>query len=229
MSDTAEALTPTDDTTENLTNQTYSRLLRLILEGDMPQGTILRERALATRLGVSRTPLREALQRLEGERWLVRPIKGILAVASISADELMDVLHVRKLLESEAAGLAAGRLPAAEIDELRKRISDLQSRNRVSRIEDDDLDDVFHSAIGQAAGNKTLARVIFDMRSRTRIAAIRHWPERVAIVCAEHLAILDAIAAGDARRASQAMSAHVESARQHVLHTLERTGVAGAT
>ena len=76
---------------------------------------------LALRLGVSRTPLREAMHRLEGERMLERKSNNRLFVRQVTLQELMEGLYIRRMLESDAAARAAGNVPAEKLADLRKR------------------------------------------------------------------------------------------------------------
>ena len=102
--------------TKGLGNQIYDALVTLILSRELKQGEEIRERALALRLNVSRTPLREAMHRLEGERVLERNSNNRLYVRLVSTQEIMEILYVRRMLESDAAARSAGRIPADKLD-----------------------------------------------------------------------------------------------------------------
>ncbi len=186
----------------------------------LPPDTAVAERRLAGDLGVSRTPLREALRRLEGEGWLARRSDGTLAVRRLDVEEMLEVLQVRRLLEPEAAAAAAGTVPASEIEALRKRVQRLLAGGDPLDPERAALDHALHRAIGAACGNNTLAATIADLRRRTVLFATRRVPERLEPVCAEHLAILDALALGDAAAARAAMTTHVQNSRVALLRRL---------
>src|SRR6056297_250503 len=87
----------------------------MILRGELPSGTQLQERAFAEKLGVSRTPVREAIARLMNEGLVIRAHRGVPTVNRISISEVMEILHVRRLLECEAAKQAASVTSDPEI------------------------------------------------------------------------------------------------------------------
>src|SRR5689334_11720090 len=90
----------------SVTERTYDALLDLVLSGELSPGDVLEERKLAAALAVSRTPLRNAMSRLLGEGIVARLSNGITVVRETGAAEFLELLHVRRLLEGEAAALA---------------------------------------------------------------------------------------------------------------------------
>ena len=106
---------------KSLRDQAYERLLDMMLAGELGAGDILQERRLAEALAISRTPVREALSRLESDGLVTRLRGRLLTVRQFTAAEFMDALNVRKLLELEAASLAAGRVSADRARGLRRR------------------------------------------------------------------------------------------------------------
>jgi DNA-binding GntR family transcriptional regulator len=194
-------------------SQAYDQLVEMLLSRRLEPDDIVQERRLATELGVSRTPLREAMHRLEGEGLLARRSDGALAVPRLDAEETLEVLSVRRLLEVEAAGAAAGHVPPAVLEALRRRVTALAASGDPSSPERLMLDLELHRAIGDACGNRCLARMIADLRRRTQLFATRRTPERLEPICAEHLAILDALASGDAAASQAAMAAHIDATR----------------
>jgi DNA-binding GntR family transcriptional regulator len=197
----------------------YGRLIGMLENRRLAADATIAERRLAAELGVSRTPLREALRRLEGEGWLGRRSDGSLAVRSLDVEEMLEVLQVRRLLESEATGAAAGRVPSALIAELRARVAQLLASGDPLHPERAVLDQMLHRAIGDACGNRTLDAMIADLRRRTVLFS-RCLPERLGPVCAEHIAILDALESGDADAARAAMATHVDNTRAGLLRRL---------
>ncbi len=200
--------------------QAYEALVDMLLSRRLEPDAVVQERRLAAELGVSRTPLREAMHRLEGEGLLGRRSDGALVVPRLDAEETLEVLSVRRLLEVEAAGGAAGRLPAVTLEGLRARLEALAASNDPASPERLALDLDLHRAIGEACGNRCLARMIADLRRRTQLFATRRTPERLEPICAEHLAILDALAAGDAAGARAAMAVHIDATREGILQRL---------
>jgi DNA-binding GntR family transcriptional regulator len=205
---------------KSTTGATYEALLDRILRKALLPGTLLQERRLAEALGVSRTPLREALSRLEGEGLVVRQPGRALMVKPITINDYLDALDVRRLLEPEAAARSIGRLPAAETDVLREQIQMLLADPTPSPARHWAVDDAVHEAIAAAGGSDLMAGIIRNLRRRTRIFNLTRMPDRFAPGCHEHLAILNAIAAGDAAGAREAMSAHLANVKTSIIQKL---------
>ena len=204
--------------TQKLSVVAYGALLDMILRGAVPAGELVTERQIAARLGMSRTPVREAVRRLEGEGTLERQRSGALVVRPYSMEEFLHALAVRRLLEGEAARLAAGRISCELLDAARERIARLRVDGLGESARQDDRD--FHAAIAAASGNPVLATAISDLRRRTAMFRLGRLPERIDQVCDEHLTIVDALASGDAEAARAAMQTHVDNVRAHLLQRL---------
>ena len=201
-----------------LSTVAYGAVLEMILRGTIAAGELVTERQIATRLGMSRTPVREAIRRLEGEGTLERQRSGALVVRPYSMEEFLHALAVRRLLEGEAARLAAGKISLEVAVALRERIARLRTEGLGEAARQDDRD--FHAAIARASGNPVLATSIADLRKRTAMFRLGRLPERIDQVCDEHLAILDALASGDGDAARAAMQAHIDNVRAHLLQRL---------
>jgi DNA-binding GntR family transcriptional regulator len=196
----------------------YGALLEMILTGTIAPGEPVTERLIAVRLGMSRTPVREAVRRLEGEGTLERQRGGALVVRPYSMETFLHALAVRRLLEGEAARLAAGRIDPTIIAEARQRIARLRAEGLGDVARQDDRD--FHAAIAAASGNPVLAAAIGDLRKRTAMFRLGRLPERVDQVCDEHLAIVEALESGDGEAARAAMHFHIENVRAFLLQRL---------
>lgn len=196
----------------------YLALLDMILRGTLAAGELVTERQIAVRLGMSRTPVREAVRRLEGEGTLERQRSGALVVRPYSMEEFLHALAVRRLLEGEAARLAAGKIGPQMLDAARERMERLRTSGLSESGRQDDRD--FHAAIAAASGNPVLAAAIGDLRKRTAMFRLGRLPERIDQVCDEHLAIVDALASGDGEAARAAMQAHLDNVRTHLLRRL---------
>jgi len=199
----------------------YDQLLDMLLSRRLEPDDVVQERRLAAELGLSRTPLREAMHRLEGEGMLARRSDGALVVPRLDVEETLEVLSVRRLLEVEAAGAAAGRIPKRVIEALRRRIQALLAAEDPSSPERLLLDLDLHRAIGEASGNRCLARMIADLRRRTQLFATRRTPERLEPICAEHLAILAALEVAEPEAARRAMADHIDATRAGIIVRLE--------
>lgn len=204
----------------NLTGIAYNSVMGMILSRELPGGTVIQERKLAESLGISRTPMREALGRLEGEGLLVRLTERLLSVRVVALDEYLQALHVRRLLESEAITLAAPKMKRGQVQKLRDEVVALANDPEPSTSTHWKIDDDLHNAIADACGNAVMARVIRDLRLVTQLFEIQTIPTRIRPGCEEHLAILDAIAAGDAAKARKAMKFHLDRVRAGVMDDL---------
>lgn len=202
----------------------YRELRFRILEGRLAPGTTLLETEVATLLSLSRTPIREALIRLEEEGLVtIRPRHGI-TVCALSLDDLAEIYEVFSALEVKAAVLAARRgLPAEMAEHMRRLLGGMEQATRQDNIERwSRLDDEFHSAITGAAGNDRLQSTLrryWDQQYRARliIGPFRPKPTRSD---EEHRAIFDAIAAGDEATAHRLMHQHRARADAQTLELL---------
>lgn len=197
----------------------YEQLRSMLLSGGIGGGQVIQERRLAERLGLSRTPVREALGRLEGEGLLRRDGRLLFSV-SVSVPEVMEILAVRRLLEADAARAATAQMPPAQIQSIRAAILGMADPNAVTDDEHWANDDLLHLSIARASGNGLLLRLIRDLRQRTRMFGLRRIPGRFGAGKDEHLAVLDAIEAGDAEMAAARMQLHIDQARAAILMAL---------
>lgn len=195
-----------------LHDEVTERLRDMIVEGRLTPGARVNEAALCEQLGVSRTPLREALKILAAEGLVdLLPRRGA-RVAGLSATELGELFEVLSGLERTAAELAALRASEADLarlEELQARIEQHHdARNRHDYAHDNHA---LHETIVALAGNAVLKEVHARLMTRVRRARYmallsqERWDESVA----EHAAILAALAARDARRAGELMHRHV--------------------
>lgn len=201
-----------------LSTVAYGAVLDMILRGSIAAGELVTERQIATRLGMSRTPVREAVRRLEGEGTLERQRDGSLVVRPYSMEDFLHALAVRRLLEGEAARLAAGKVSREVLAAARDRIARLRSEGLADAARQGDRD--FHAAVAEASGNPVLATAISDLRKRTAMFRLGRLPERIDQVCDEHLTIVEALASGDGEAARTAMQSHIDNVRAHLLQRL---------
>jgi DNA-binding GntR family transcriptional regulator len=208
------ALNATD---RSLREQAYERLLDMLLSGKLLGGSPLQERRLADTLKISRTPVREALRQLETEGLVMRQMGRLMTVLQISVQDYIEILNIRKLLEVETAGLAAGRISKTTADAMRKAVRDLMEDESPSASRHWQVDDLVHYTIAEAAGNKLLTTMIRDLRRRTHIFNTRRIPDRRRPGALEHLALIDAVAAGDAQKAQTLMAEHIENVKSSII------------
>jgi DNA-binding GntR family transcriptional regulator len=209
-------VTPQRLDVESVVDRVYAVLRARILAGELEPGRRLRQEALAEQLGVSRTPLREALRRLSSEGLVeIRPHHGA-AVAPFSADDMAAAFMARLLLEPPAARLAAEARQPTDLARMREAIA--AHRRRGASIEElFGANRAFHVAVTGASGNPFLLRFAeqmwaaalgFPIYSRQAEPAAR-----VLADAAEHEQIADAVEAGDGDAAEALMHAHIDAAR----------------
>ncbi|MEU6056736.1 GntR family transcriptional regulator [Streptomyces sp. NPDC047097] len=194
----------------------YSHVKQAVLDRRYQGGTLLTEGELAEAVGVSRTPVREALLKLEMEGLLkLYPKKGALVLA-VSAQEIADVVETRLLVEEFAVRKA---VPAPA--RLLERLEELLAEQR-REAEGGDLaavavaDRAFHAEIVRHAGNEILSRLYDQLRDRQLrmgVAVMEAHPDRVAKNIAEHAEILAALRGGDADGAARSVNRHVSRVR----------------
>jgi DNA-binding GntR family transcriptional regulator len=215
----ATATAPPDT---NLALVAYARLRGMLLRGELAAGQPVQERRLAELLGLSRTPVRDALGRLEGERLLARNA-GLLVVTTITLHEIADILAIRRLLEGDAARQAARHMRAAQILPIRDAILCMDDCGSITDEAHWALDDMLHLGIAGASGNLELRRLVGELRQRTRMFGLHRIPARFGSGRQEHLAILDAIEARAPDEAQARMQHHIDQARDAILATLQRS------
>jgi DNA-binding GntR family transcriptional regulator len=193
----------------------YEALLELITRGALRPGQHLVESELAERLGVSRQPVREALQRLSNERWVdLRPTQGAF-VHQPTVAEADQLMAVRALLEAEAARLAAANAADGSIERLRELW-----REGVAALAADDIDAVvaanaaLHARVMELAANDVLAELAAQVSRRVRWYYTPVARQRGEQSWEEHAALIEAIAAHDQDLAARVMREHTEQTRR---------------
>lgn len=201
----------------------FNTLREAIITGDLAPGERLMEIALADRLGVSRTPVREAIRKLELEGLVVMvPRKGA-HVASINEKNLQDVIEIRMVLEEFAIGLACERITDAELLEL-KQIHD-EFITCVGKGDPRTIaqkDETFHDAIFRATDNNRLISIIGNLREqfyRYRMEYVKDIENHEDLI-RDHHDLLEAIIGHDGDRASRLMHDHIEKQKNAVMNSI---------
>ena len=218
--DEADAEMIPTEAEESLSERAHRALMAMILSGELAPTEVITERQIALQLGISRTPLREAIRRLEGARLLERQRSGTLVVRALPIEEYLSILDVRRVLEGEAARLAAGQIPPEEIARLRQRAETVLALPEDAPMPTASEDEDLHILIADAAGNPVLEEMILGLRTRTSMFRFGRFPSRRRIVMREHLAILEALAAGDPQAAREAMEHHIDQVRATIIARL---------
>lgn len=204
----------------NLTNQVYEQLIEILIRGELKPGDVIVERRMAERLNASRTPVREALGRLEAEGLVYKqPSRGV-TVSPFSTEAFVELLNVRQVLEAEAARLAAGRLRPDRIASIRAALEEIRDKENPSLSEIWAADDLLHGEIAEASGNQLLADMIRDLRRRTHVFNAYRNPSRATYGFEENSALLSAVEDGDAEKARAAMSKHIETVKIAIIDRL---------
>ena len=198
----------------------YQSLRADIISHRLMPGQAIREDELADRLGVSRTPVREMLRRLEHED-LVRvvPNKGVF-VSELTDKDIEEVLEIRLALETAAARSAATKLTAEQTKELKDIRKQLDTAVKLKdSVLSFEADTRLHGLILQAAGNKRAHRIINNLMGQIhRIRFISgHKPGRIDTTVKEHKEIVQALLNGDPDGAEKAMRKHLDSTREILL------------
>ncbi|MGW3950593.1 GntR family transcriptional regulator [Streptomyces sp. NPDC004752] len=184
-----------------------------IVAGVHARGSRLTEEILARRYGVSRVPVREALRTLEAEGFVVTRRHAGACVAEPTAHEAADLLEMRLLLEPLGAFRAAQRRTEAHLKVLRGLVR--LERERAGRGNSEDLralDGWFHETLAQASGSHALISMLSQLRHKIAWMYAAESPTGPVESWAEHGAVVEAVARGDAERARAVMALHTERA-----------------
>ena len=196
-----------------------------IIDGTFSPGERLMEIQLADEMGVSRTPVREAIRKLELEGFVVMIPRRGTYVADISIKDITEIYEIRISLDVLAAGLAAERITDEELATLNGYLVEISKHvpgmNMDKIVE---LDSAFHDVLYHASRNERLESIINNLREQ--LTGIRgrsmSAPGRMVETMDEHRALVEAIAARDVERAQRAARVHLENAEQTLLRSLER-------
>lgn len=215
-----------DFRTVTLADQVFERLESDIIQGVYPRGEVLTELRLVEQLNVSRTPIREALRRLEQEHLIADTGKGSV-VLGITAEDLVDIMDIRCKIEGLASYYAAKNASLEGLARLR-HIMDLQEFYFEKRDAEHlrEMDDQFHDVICDMSGHAVISDTLIPLHRKTRRyrkASIAD-ASRTAQVVREHRAIFDAIAAGDADRAAELTTEHTIHAKESMMGRLKNHG-----
>lgn len=206
----------------SLGDRAYDALLDRMLSQELPPGSVLQERVLGDSLRISRTPIREALARLEAEGFVTRHAGRLLIVRQIPVQELMQIFHVRRMLEVEAIGLATHRITDAMLQQLRELFETQMNGPIPDGGNHWDADDLLHGSIADASGNVVLTEMVRGLRRKTRMFSLKRMPDRFLPGSAEHLAIIECLQRRDEIAARRAMELHLENSKLSILHILGR-------
>ncbi|MGB3715908.1 MAG: GntR family transcriptional regulator [Candidatus Promineifilaceae bacterium] len=202
----------------------YERLKDALQHADLEPGQVLSETRLSESLGISRTPVREALRQLAQEG-LVHVIPGrAITVAVHSVRAILDVVHIRLMLEPELVRLTTEALSAIEIERLVGAVRDMEEAcDHEEQTSWSRADTRFHEILGESCPNQLLGEIVTQMRNRAHHLAnidSQTNPARLRACTAEHRAIVNSIANRDGKTASDATRTHIETLRESLFSRL---------
>jgi DNA-binding GntR family transcriptional regulator len=214
---------PDDQPSRNAT--TYSQIKRMILIGELGSGNKLVHEDLADRLQVSRTPVREALERLYQEGFVTRLPRRGFYVAGITRDEAFDLYGTREALELHALQMTLERGPVAKssIERLWHYVRQYEELAKSQVLTQRLVADVlFHLNLAELSGNRFLVRQLAQV---FELLGLKRWHEgyhhsRTQLANAEHMQLMAALTAYDKRAATQTLRKHILSARDALLSQL---------
>ena len=198
----------------------YESLEEKILSGEYKIGEQITENRISAELGVSRTPVREALMMLEKDGLVDLIPNKCAVVRGVSTDDLIDIYNIRKRLEGLAASLAARRIDEKGISELKETVELSEfyiSKNDAEKLKQ--LDSDFHARVYHYSGSRMLEKVLSDLHRTVgsyRKRSLEN-PARLEKSVTEHREIFNAIKAGDAEKADELASLHVGAALDNLL------------
>jgi DNA-binding GntR family transcriptional regulator len=201
----------------SLSDYAYGQILDLMLSGQLQAAAVLQERKLAEMLSISRTPVREALGRLEAESLVSRRHGRMLVVAEVSVESYISLLDMRRILEVEAAARATGRVTTERARAVAKAIDDLVHVTEITAAHHWAVDEMVHGTIAEAAGNPMVVAAIRDLRRRTHIFNTSRIPHRLLPGASEHLDLLNAVTGNDPEVSRQLMGQHLDNVRDAII------------
>ena len=210
----------------SLAEQVFQKLENDIILGVYPRGEILTELRLVDQLGVSRTPIREALRRLEQERLIEDIGKGSM-VLGITEDDLVDIMGIREYVEAMASYYATknitadGKKELANIMDLHDFYSAKQDYEHMRQ-----MDEAFHDAVCRMSNRTVISDTLQPLHRKTRRyreSSITS-EDRMVAMCKEHREIYEAIISGQAEKAAQLTKTHIANALKSMVERMKRNG-----
>ena len=199
-----------------------------IINGVFSPGERLMEIQMADEMGVSRTPVREAIRKLEMEGFVVMIPRRGTYVSNMSIKDINDVYEIRISLDTLAAGLAAERISDEELEELQRllvKVGNAIEENDMAKVVEADIE--FHDVLYKASRNERLRNIINNLREQ--ITVIRgvsmRYPGRLKDTQEEHRRLVESIAARDVEKSQEAARIHLENAERTLMAAMsERKG-----
>jgi DNA-binding GntR family transcriptional regulator len=194
----------------------YTRVRELILSGELEPGAVINQAILAHQIGISTTPLREALKRLKQQGLVELDAHRDARVTPLDPEEARDLLEVRRALDPLAASLAADRRTKQDVAEMRAALEGLEALASNPTVQQLVAHRRFHAAIYRASHNARLAETLDGLwdtadRYRRHGLQVERSAEEIATKANEHTLLFEAIVEGDGATAADVMRAHIQT------------------
>ena len=213
---------------ENLGIQVFEQLKRMILRGEISSGTRIVESEIALSMGISRTPVREAVHKLEAEGLLTHLSKGGYAVRGLTISDIEDTFDIRSILESFAGYLAAKRHTDGELVTLESKIDEFQrylDRGDLKRLSAVNTD--FHEALYELSRSHRLIKMIHGLKDEIEFLRkiILNSEKMARLSNRDHREIVEAIKQRDAKKVEQQLKEHILRGKEFVLNEIKKGSV----
>ena len=194
----------------------YTRVRELVLSGQLEPGSVINQAVLARQIGISTTPLREALRRLMQQGLVELDAHRDARVTQLNAEEARDLLEVRRSLDPMAASLAAERRTRQDLAEMRASLDGLDALPSNPTVPQLNAHRRFHTAVYRASHNALLVEMLDGLwdtadRYRRHGLQVERSSEERAVKAGEHQLLFQAIEEGDAETAADVMRAHIQT------------------
>ena len=202
----------------NISEQVYAELSQQIISQRLKPGQRLREEQLATRFGISRTPLRDAINRLAQNGLVdIEPRKGA-SVKQFNIDDVVEVYDIRAVMEGLAARLAAPGLDLNELNKLKAMFSKKDSRSLIK------ADTGLHDLLINSCGNKKLVEMLNNIHGLVQAFRVAGYKsrQRSATATVDHKRILKALMERDGEAAENVMHVHIQKVKQEILQNFHK-------
>ncbi len=215
------------DTYQPLREAVCESLRNAIKSGVLAPGERLMEVQLADELGISRTPIREAIRKLEQEGYVIMLPRRGTYVSSVSVHDVQEIFEIRSALESLSIGLAARRIESDELDQLQQLLALTEKYIKLGDIDNIVKTDIeFHGLLYSVSRNERLGIIINNLKEQ--LARFRKqsmsYPGRLKDTLDEHREMVEAIANGDVEAARDAAERHMERAEETLLKAMNFKG-----
>ena len=216
----------TIDSYQPLRETVCEALRDAIRRGILEPGERLMEVQLAEELGISRTPVREAIRKLEQEGYVIMMPRRGTYVSDVSVKDVKEIFEIRSALESLSTELATVRIEPDELEKLQSLLVEIEGHIKNKDIDKIVATDIeFHGLLYQVSRNERLVAIISNLKeqlARFRTLSMSY-PGRLQETLQEHRAMVEAIAAGDANAAREAAERHMEQAEETLLKAMRKS------